>query len=359
MTFGGLKLARLTGVACVLAAGLSLALLAAAGCGRMPPEPFWEPSAEDSAAIRAAVSAESLLLRFGFDETELVPLDTVLSDTNRKKLTRDIRDNPFKPRFRCNAMQRLFYRDSFRIETSFIATIDTLRDSVLQGSNWVESTWVETTATVTVVETIPGLLRLQAFKATRYLRDSLLFPSPGETLRLKYYDTLFTDTSLVVEKPLNAAAIGGCVLKKEGGQWKLWKLSGGSRLYAPNPDDAPYLAAVYMASGSRNDTVLLRPDTLKYGIQRFYTKPTQLLNFTTGDSIRVTGLLTSMTDAVNFLHFRGARLRMSASARFYLTEPGLDRLYVEQVPVNVLYDMDGRYTAVAWGIPINVTGGVK
>jgi hypothetical protein len=206
-------------------------------------------------------------------------------------------------------------------------------------------------------ETIPGKLLLHAYQSTRYLRDTFFVTGPGETLWLPLYARTFTDTSLWVEKPIASYASGGCVLRKEQGQWVLWKLGGGQRYYAPNPDDAPYLAAVYLNSGGRIDTVSLRPDTLHYGVQRFYGAQegnSQLLTFSKGDSIWVSALLTSMTDAANYLHFKGQRYKLALSSKIKLDTEGTSRLYVEQVPIPVLYEEQGKYVATLWGIPIRV-----
>jgi len=339
-------------------AGLGLVVIAIMlffGCGRMPPEPIWEPDAADSTAIDSVVRANTALLQVGFNEPGLQYLEWAVPDSVTRKA---IKDNPFKQRYQCDSMQQLFFTDSFQLEFSFIATLDTLHDSVLHGNEWVDTTWIETTATVTVVETIPGKLLLHANKYTRFLCDTPFVVSPGETLWLKYYDSTWTDTSMMVEKPLSGTATGGCVLRKETGRWRLWRLAGGQRFYAPTPDDAPYLAAVYLTNGVRVDTVSLRPDTLHFGIQRLYRED-ELPTFPVGDSVWVTSILTTVVDASNFVHYRGQRYRLALANKIKLDQPGVYRLYVEQIPYEVLYDAGGQLTAVVWGIPIKVTGGVK
>ncbi|MEO0073210.1 MAG: hypothetical protein ABIK43_00925 [candidate division WOR-3 bacterium] len=349
------------------AAGVAaLMAVAVSGCGRMPPLGFWEPTSADTAGIDTAIRANLTLLAVDFDEPSMQVADLVIPES---VITKAIADNPFKQRYRCDSFQQVFHRDTTQgirgVEYSFIATLDTLVDSVLQGGNWVVNSWVETTATVTIAETISGEFVAHAYKYTRYLRDSVFETSPGETVRLKYYDPNFTDTSMIVRKPLSATVIGGCVLRKENGKWRLWKLSGGQRFYAPTPDDAPYLVSFQLASSSRTDTISLRPDTLHYGIQRFYryappedtSSSCQLLSFAVGDSARIPVVTGYATDVNNFVHFRGERRRIAPTTRVRFAEPGIYRLYVQQIPFHVFYDMDGELISLVWGVPIRVRGG--
>ncbi|MGQ9678450.1 MAG: hypothetical protein ACUVUD_04130 [bacterium] len=323
----------------LVATGLMMAIIGIFGCGRKPPAGFWEPDAADSAAIRDAVLANKELLQMRFTEDGFQYLEWLIADSIVKKA---IKDNPFKQRYKCDSMRHIFSTDSIKFNFSFTAVVDTAGQ--------------ETTATVTVVETIPGFFQLHAIKYTRFVKDSVIV-TPSETIRLPYYDTVFTDTSMLVEKPIYGVVLGGCVLRKESGEWKLWKLAGGQRFYAPNPNDAPYLVSAYLTNGVREDTINLRPDTLHFGMQRLYEYPDGLLSYNAGDSILVRALLTAATDAMNFVFFKGIRYRMATTNKIALTESGLQRIYVEQIPFPVFYDAGGELNAVVWGIPINVKGG--
>lgn len=343
---------------------LGLGLLLAAGwfgCGRVPPAGFWEPSAEDSAAIDAAVQAQKTMFKTSFNELGFLACDTVMPGTTRTRLQSEIAENPFKQRYRTDSLEHRFFTDSFDLEYSFIATIDTLMEV-----NGAETTYVqETTATVTLVESIPGVLRMHAFRYTRFLRDTLFFPAPGETLRLQFYDTLFSDTSMVVEKSLYGTTTDGAVLRKSAGAWSLWKVAGGSRFYAPSPDDAPYLAYLYLTNGEREDTIQLRPDTLQQGIQRFYDIEDELPVYRVGDSLWVRSIATTVLDAANYSYLDRERYEFKASDKIYLAEPGLHRLYFEQIPIEVLYEasgkpfergdeVEGQYRSVVWGMMLKV-----
>uniref|UniRef100_A0A7V3PTY4 Uncharacterized protein n=1 Tax=candidate division WOR-3 bacterium TaxID=2052148 RepID=A0A7V3PTY4_UNCW3 len=325
----------------LLTVGLALAVIAVIGCGRTPPPPVWQPSAADSSAIAAVVEANKDLLTINFNEPGFQYFEWLISDSILKKA---IKDNAFKQRYICDSMQHWFDNSNRKWTYKFIATADTVAK--------------ETTATVTVVETIPGLLRLHARKYTRFLRDSIII-TPSETIRLKFHDTLFTDTSMIVEKPINGVVINGCVLKKENGEWRFWKIAGGPRFYAPNPDDAPYFIHAYMTNGVRLDTFFLRPDTLHYGCQRFYEYPDGLISYPVNDSVWISGLYTAVTDAQNFLFFNSTRYRLWSGSRLKLTQTGVQWLYIEQIPFPVLYDAGGELTATVWGIPLNVKGGAQ
>jgi hypothetical protein len=364
-------LVRARAAAALRASGalLAVVLVVAAGCGRLPPEGFWEPSAGDSAAILGWVESNRSLFSAAFNDDSLRACDTILPGTTATRLRGEIAENPFKQRFRHNALEHRFLSEGHVFKPSFIATVDTVL--VVTGG---ESTWVrETTATVTVVESLPGRLRLRAFSYTKYLRDSLFFPNPGETLVLPFFEQAFSPINRVVEKEFAGANIDGAVLRKSGGVWSPWKWSGGSRFYAPNANDAPYV--VYMGLVAKRvgeaDTtlrLLLRPDTLNYGMQRFYTSE-ELPTFKVGDSltIRQSGVLSTIGDVAAYVYFRGRRYEFltSRSDRVPLTEPGVFTLYATQTPIAVLYEVEGdrleldpevsgAYVGTVWGIRIRV-----
>lgn len=213
-------------------------------------------------------------------------------------------------------------------------------------------TWTAGTAGTA---TLAGL----AFGATR---DTVVM--------LPLHDTVFTDTSVYIEKRIEATSINGAVLRKAGGVWSKWRLLGGSRLYAPTPEDAPYIVYVTMTSPARMETVFLRPDTLHFGMQRFYT-PESVPTFNRGESVRVNfnSNSTNIGDAADYAYLvrdtmvDGAIVRqfhrryefVGAASRIRfdtLMAPGLYRLYLEHIPVAVFWDPDVDYTATVWGIPL-------
>ncbi len=348
----------------LMAVVLGLGLLVSAGyfgCGRMPPEGFWEPSPEDSTALTAAVNFHKSMFESKFDEATLLECDTVMPGTTFTRLRSEIAENPFKQRFRYDGFQHAFFADSFDLEFSFIATIDTLAEVTGDDTVWVQ----ETSATVTVVESIPGWFDIQAVSVTKFLHDTMFFPSPGETLVLQLYDSVFTSLDQVVTKTLSGSMSGGAVFKKTDGEWELWKVSGGTRFYAPNSDDAPYLAFLDLAGPDTTVEITLRPDTSEHGIQRFYT-PAELPTFNVGDSIYIPSLATTVLDAGNYLYYNGERHEWSSSDKVCLVGPaGVQRLFIAQIPIEVFFEVEGDrlenspavsggYVSVIWGIAINV-----
>jgi len=335
---GRRRLAGLAGT--VLAGALFLVLF---GCGRTPPESLWEPTKDDSAGIKATIEANKGYFRTGLAELAMVLCDTVLPGSTARILPKELVGNPFKQRFRLNQLEHVFYTDSYEMKYTFIAGLDSLEQ--------------ETTCTVTLAETIPGMLRMHAWEMTDSLRESLIIVPPAETLRLPFYDSVMTPSDTVIEKAIAGASTDGCVLKKVNGEWAFWKMAGGGRFYAPGLEDAPHIFYFYLKSANdRVDTVNLRPDTTQYGIQRFYSVDDQLLTYAVGDWVMVSNLTVSSGegDAYHYLYFNGRRYEFSDTVKFDSVSPGIYRLSVEHIPVRVLWESSGDYTATVWGVPIRV-----
>jgi hypothetical protein len=347
-----------------LAGAALYALLAVAffGCGRTAPEGFWEPTKDDTAAIKAAIEANNGYFRIGLAELAMQMCDTALPGTTRTILSKELKGNRFKGRFRLDAMQHVL--DSHEFKYTFIAGLNL--DSLMQvdsTKNPWETTWVEpnseTTCTVTMAETIPAIrctLVTHAWEKTQFLRESVIIVPPAETLRLPFYSDVMTPCDDTIRKPINGASVEGCVLKKVNGVWQLWKMAGGGRFYAPGPQDAPTIYSFYLKSGdNRVDTVYLRPDTLQYGIQRFYSVNNQLLTYSVGDWVTVSNLATTPGDAYDYLYFNGRRYEFGDTVKFDSVSSGnIYRLSLEHIPATVLWEVDGDYNATAWGIPIRI-----
>jgi len=326
-----------------LAGAALCALLAAAifGCGRTAPEGIWEPTSDDTAGIRAAIEANKGYFRTGLAELAMTFCDTALPGTTRTILEEELMGNRFKGRFRLDSLQHMLFADSYDLEYTFIAGLDTLGQ--------------ETTCTVTMAETIPGKLLMHAWEKTDWQRESVIIVPPAETLRLPFYDSVMTPCDTVIEKPIAGAAIDGCVLRKVNGTWQLWKMAGGGRFYAPGPEDAPYIVVFALKSANdRVDSVFLRPDTTHYGMQRLYSADDQLLTYSVGDWVAVATPYTNMGDAYDYLYFNGRRYELDDTVRFDAVSPGTYRLSLEHIPAAVLWEVDGDYNATTWGMPIRI-----
>ena len=221
----------------------------------------------------------------------------------------------------------------------------------------------------TVVATTDGGETWTAAAAQSDPLYSIAFGAARDSLvSLPLHDTTFTDTSSYVDKEIAATTINGCVLRKQNGPWGFWKISGGSRFYAPTPEDAPYIVQIYLSGPQGLDTFFLRPDTLHFGMQRFYDMDS-LPTFHSGDSIRITGSYTNVGDAADYIYLVRDSLAGDSIVRLFhqryeftgnrikfdsLTPPGLYRLYFEHIPVAVFWDLTGKYTGTIWGIPLIV-----
>jgi hypothetical protein len=179
---------------------------------------------------------------------------------------------------------------------------------------------------------------------------------------LPFYASVMTPRDTVIEKAIAGASTDGCVLKKVNGTWVLWKMAGGGRFYAPGPEDAPYILSFRLVSANRTDTVTLRPDTLHYGIQRLFSVDPadhQLLTFSVGDSVKVSNLTTNLGDAYDYLYFNGQRHEFKEAVKFASVDTGIYRLTLEHIPAPVLWEVQGKYVATAWGVPIRIVGGAQ
>ena len=361
------RLRRLAGA--TLGALLTVAIF---GCGRTAPTAFWEPTKDDSGAISQVVEANKAYFRTGLAELAMTMADTALPGTTAKILYKDIVGDPFRARFRLNGLQHVLYTDSYDLKYTYIANLNV--DSVMEVDSTKkppETTWVppdeETTCTVTMAETIPGMLRVHAWEQTPYLRESVIIVPPAETIRLPYYLDSLKPCDTVIEKPIHGSSVEGCVLKKVNGAWQLWKMAGGGRFYAPDPNDAPYIADAYIKSSRKDsittDTVLLRPDTTQYGIQRFYSYDTSdrrlssyapLLTYSPGDWFMVLTPTTNLGDAFDYVYFNGRRYELSDTVKLNSVSPGIYRLSLEHIPATVLWEEKGNYNATVWGMPIRI-----
>ncbi len=297
---------------------------------------YWQPDRADTLAFDSIVQTNSVLFRLDFEEGRMTAADTVMPGTTRTRLINEVRNVPFKFRFRCDSFEHRYADDSVVFGYSLLAEADS----------------AETTCTITIVETIPGVLRLHAYASTRYLGDTTIIVGP-DTIVLPVYDTLFSDTSLYIEKALRGASTDGCVLRKNGGSWVLAEVGGGSWFYAPGPDDAPYIAQLTLNGDHAAHTILLRPDTTQFGIHRLYA-PDELPSWPVGDSLYASAVLSTDLDCIDCIHCDGDRYAGTQSDRAPLSRPGTQRLLYERIPVEVLYDADVEYIATIWGISIRV-----
>ena len=97
--------------------------------------------------------------------------------------------NPYKSRFRLDSLQHVLYTDSYDLEYTFIAQLDTLE--------------TETTCTVTMAETIPGMLRMHAWQKTDSVGVDTIIVSVAESLFLTRYSTAMAPCDTYIEKAIH------------------------------------------------------------------------------------------------------------------------------------------------------------
>ena len=170
----------------------------------------------------------------------------------------------------------------------------------------------------------------------------------------------------VIEKPIHGASQEGCVLKKVNGAWQLWKMAGGGRFYAPDPNDAPYIADAYIKSSRKDSPVRHGAPAAGHAPLRYpavllgghggpsTTTYAPLLTYSPGDWLMVLTPTTNLGDAFDYVYFNGRRYELSDTVKLDSVSPGIYRLSLEHIPATVLWEEKGDYNATVWGIPIRV-----
>jgi hypothetical protein len=117
--------------------------------------------------------------------------------------------------------------------------------------------------------------------------------------------------------------------------------------------------AVLSGGVGRYDTVLLRPDTMHYGLQRFFayadTTTGGILTYRQSDTLRLASLQSNLgNDGAEYLYFNGQRYVYNNPIILATTPPGVYHFYIEEVPPVVLWEVNGNYSATVWAIPVRV-----
>jgi hypothetical protein len=355
----------------LLLAASALCIACFTGCGRTPPAALWSWTAEDSTKVTTLVAAWKDSMKSHFEEdSALSEAVTYLPDTTRKLLRKAVKDNPFKQHW----FPRMFYR---RFDSLHVVS-----DSITQTK--------DTTVTVKLLEYFDGKVYMRLDSATKYLGDSVIggityrvygnsSDTTGNRFRYMRRDSVFPqDTLLLI--PVHGVAESYLYFepndKVNRTDWVLKRLSGGKRYASPDEATAPYLGALQLTTpAGRRDTIVLRPDSLHYGMQRLYRRDS-LLTYRVGDSISieiVSGFVLNNysfdpIDITGFVHLpnpadpeRSIRRCISTipattiNTTFAFSTPGLQFIYIELIPRPVLSERVENFSSRVWGIPIQVT----
>jgi hypothetical protein len=345
----------------LLAASAALVVIIQ-GCGRLPPAAYWSWSAQDSTRVTALINdwKDSLMSHFE-DDSALSESVNYVSDTLRSFfLPSALGSNPYKQHWFPSQFYRRF--DSLHV----------MVDSVTQVQ--------DTTVAVTLYEDFAGHVMIHIDSATKYLRDTTIggFTYPVYTTRYLPRDSVFPNDT-VISLAFSGTATRYLFIeptnKVKRDAWFVKRISGGALYYSPSVASAPFLGSLRLTTASGvDDTVVLRPDSLHYGIQRLYARDS-LLTFKVGDPVTLdwtaggTALLGNYwwdpPDLFGFLylpnpndpnHYIRKNIHMSQPyTTFTFDSPGLKQIYVEIVPSANLIQFQDNYTSTIWGLPIQVT----
>jgi hypothetical protein len=336
------------------------------GCGRTPPPEFWTWSTEDSVQVMKITSAWKDTLKSWFEEDPALsePI-TAIPDTTRKVLRKSMRDKKLRPA----AMPKSFFFPG--AGGNFYRTFDSSHTTV-------ESLIVtkDTTVTVKLNESFSGHMYIVVDSHVRFITDTMINDMP-----FKLYDTVFSTTAETETMKIHGWSERYLEIepvdKTKRDQWVLKKISGGARIGCPDDITAPILGGIQLTTNSgRRDTLVLRPDSLHWGIQRLYARE-GILSYTVRDSITLVLATTVLlghwywepADVVLFLHVpnpndpqKSVRKLVKPvlggtapyQATFNLPTSGLKQIFVEMAPIAALTEPSAEFSTRLWAITLEI-----
>lgn len=317
------------------------------GCGRTPPPEFWTWSPEDSTQIRAIVDQWKAKLTSDFaDNVTLSESIVFVPDSTTAALHKEMRENKYRQRYFPATFKRVF--DTLRTQ---------MKDSIILTK--------DTTVTVKLTEGFFGQVTIYTDSLTRFRKDTVIAGTP-----FKVYDTTFSAQDTVLTTEVSGSCERELFIERDTltKQWQMKRLTGGGRYFSPDAPSAPYLGCLQLRHSGRSDTIVLRPDTIHYGIQRLYSVDS-LLSYSVDEHITVgmarVPLLGHLwwdpKDAVPFLHLGHKRYTIlvpsapdSTVFSFAATDTGLRQIYIEIVPRQNLTDVSPNFNSTMWAIPVRV-----
>lgn len=336
------------------------------GCGRMPPPEYWTWTKEDSTQIQTIVNEWKPKFVIAFEKSDSFYHVGYIADTVARNIRVAIRTLWTKPHYWPGAITRTF---TSTISDSFIPTKDT-------------------TVLVRVREMISGVMKIKAESSTVRFGDTTIsnetyplysrrFVKCGDTFNLivrinANNDTVRirgTNTDTLIENPFT----GYCDrfmhfdYNRTNGTWQFTKMTGGSRIFIPSYNDAPYIQLCSLITQTKAFGILERPDTTtvqKYGIQRLYPVDS-IISFSVNDtlSFRATNFIPRLV--IGFVHNNQKRAPLTitnatTTPRSILPYPledansnGWEQVMLEIAPWEALC-RKGNYNAIIWVMPIRI-----
>jgi len=317
----------------LIAIFLSILIL---GCGRKPPDAYWSWSKEDSTQIQTIVTAWRDTFKTSFEDT----IYNIITnwDTIKGINAEDMRTIWMRPHYWPRAFTRTV--TNYKMVDIFTPVKDT-------------------TVSVQLVESIAGTITILVDSCTIKLGDTVIL---GDTYNL--YTRYFTYTpDTVITKNFSGISTRYLHFQRDASNtWKFTKMSGGGRVFIPSEGDAPTIfEGVIFSTSVKICTVMTRPDTTHYGIQRLYTLDS-ILSLSAAETINTRFYRRYYIQefdpliAFGFWHYNHQRhdLRVPRyNTQLTALPPGWQHIMLEIVPWEALCKR-GDYNAILWSIPIKI-----
>jgi len=329
-------------------------------CGNEPPEPFYEGTPEDDAAIDAIINDDypKLLVTTDCFDTTYIPVDipAVVLETADTLFRADsplVKQHIDQSSYSLDSLDRFYDRWYAKDTTCTVYLWDTFmvqsqvhRDLIVVGhydsdsimpsgdTNWflgTVDTIIPTGDSAYYTEDITGSGRRLIF----------LEPSRSTTPTV---DPETNDTTYAIIEPFD---------------WQLRRISYGSYYY-PTQGDAPVIESVILTFGTRVDTIVrYNTDTTYMGhVMNRFKHIDSLLQYSADSTIDVSiELQENAEDALYYAVCNGSRTQLvDGEGQLMITGQGIVNLHFEAVWKNSYYYVNPNegFEAVFWLVPIIV-----
>ena len=304
------------------------------GCGRMPPTEYWTWTAEDSTQIQNIVNEWHDTFKTSFGDTDSVYNISTLWDTIRTVNWADMRTIWMRPHYWPRGFKRtLTNHQMYDIFTSV----------------------KDTTVMVQLVESIAGQIAVYMDSCTVKIGDTTIL---GDTYPLfTRYFVYSPDT--IIENQFKGISKRFLYFERDSANtWHFTKMSGGARVFIPSEGDAPTIfEGVVCSTSVKVRTVMTRPDTTHYGMQRLYNIDS-ILSVPVSDTITARFYKRYYTQefdplvAFGFWHYNHKRHDLyvpRGTTRLTDLNNGWNHIMLEIVPWEALCKR-GEYNAILWSI---------
>lgn len=291
-------------------------------CGKEPPEPPWEPSSEDTIAIRSLLDENKELFEVLGFLGDTVEIGSDLKGTLHKYVENDTLRERYIP-FR-------FFRS--------------LKELVQHKDTIIVSPF-DTTLQVRITDSLTAVAKIYLDEVYR----------KGDTTSTSI-DTLF-------EKDFIGVVWQEAFFERdEENNWYLSKITGGAEMNVPNFSDAPWIRMVIFKHSAGVDTVNFVPDTLTYGVRRLYSLDS-LITIKAKDSVEISVYwvwadedmgFNVVDTVVKYFIVEGKRFLYPEVKKFAFTQTGIQRIYFEAILYHVFVFPNEVWKETMWAIPIKV-----